>query len=243
MQRDKTLQHRIQDLLLSCRVCDLQPVCLPWDLEPEDRRLLDHIVEHPRPLQKGEYLFRTGDTLQGVYAVRSGMFKKLQTDADGREQVLGFVLPGELVGVDGVHAQVHGSAAVALMESAICLLPYRELTDQLGRSERLRDQILRLAGGSGDARLSMAAQEGDPAMRLAAFLLDLSHRSQVHGGSASRFPFPLPEQDIASCLRLPLREVSRIFGQFQGEDLIARDGGDLLLRGSGRLADIAGSGR
>jgi CRP/FNR family transcriptional regulator len=241
MQRDKTVHDRIREALLSCRVCDLQPVCLPWDMEPEERRLLDHIVEHPQPLQQGEYLFRAGDPLRGIYAVRSGMFKSQQADTGDREQVLGFILPGELAGVDGVYSQQHGSDAVALMESAVCLFPYEQLTGLLGRSERLRDQILRLASSGMDGRHRVFGRDGSSAARVANLLLDLSDRNQAHGGSASRFPFPLAEHDIAAYLKLAPAEVSRIFGQFHDKGLIALVKSELQLRDGESLAQIAAS--
>jgi CRP/FNR family transcriptional regulator, anaerobic regulatory protein len=235
MQRDKTAHERIREALLSCRVCDLQPVCLPWDMEPEERRLLDRIVEHPRPLQKGEYLYRAGDALQGIYALRSGIFKSLQADGAGNRRILGFGLPGELLGVDGVYSQRHTSDAVALMESAVCVLPYQQLAALLGSSERLRELILRLAS-MGNAP---SMREGSAERRVANFLLDLTLRCEAHGNAPTHSAFPIPDSDIAAHLQLDIREVTRIFAHFQGEGLIARDKGNLGVRDAQSLGRIA----
>ncbi|HEX4300543.1 MAG TPA: cyclic nucleotide-binding domain-containing protein [Gammaproteobacteria bacterium] len=219
----------------------MQPVCLPWEMEVEERKLLDRIVEHPRPLQKGEYLYRAGDPLLGIYAVRSGLFKNHQPDGSARDRVVGFGLPGELLGVDGIYSQRHGSAAVALMESAVCVLPYTELAALLGRSERLRDQILRLASRGAGPVIGAAARNGSSEWRVAAFLLDLALRNHAHGGSRSRFAFPIPEQDVANHLQLAPQEAERIFAYFQGNGLIARDKNDLCVLDEKRLGRIAGA--
>lgn len=82
-----------------CKDCSLAPLCLPLSLNLEDMDALDEIVKRGRPLKKGEFLFRQGDNFGSVYAVRSGALKTFSLSDSGEEQITGFHLPSELVGL------------------------------------------------------------------------------------------------------------------------------------------------
>lgn len=145
MQDRKANSDLLSRGLQPCRVCALEPECLLWPLGSADAQRVERIVLHPEPLAEGASLFNAGDGLQAVYAVRAGAFKTFRPDGAGREEVLSFGLPGELLGLDGLHAQIHDATAIALQDSVVCVLPYPELTKLMGEIERLRQQILRLA--------------------------------------------------------------------------------------------------
>src|SRR5690554_2146527 len=116
---------------VSCSQCRLASICLPISLHVEDLDKVDSIIQRGRPLQKGDYLYRAQDKFHSIYAVRAGTVKTIASTDDGREQVTGFYLPGEILGLDGLAKGTHTNSAIALETSAICEIPFERL-DSLG---------------------------------------------------------------------------------------------------------------
>ena len=207
---------------VSCASCNLRELCLPAGLCLDDLERVENIVYARRRIKRGEALFNAGGQFNAVYAIRSGFFKTSVLDSEGREQVTGFLMGGELVGLDGLGSGAYNGTAVALEDSEICVLPYarieemarevpalqRHLHSVLAR-EIVRDHGVMLLLGS------MRAEE-----RLATFLINLSKRFVRRGYSASDFHLRMTRDELGSYLGLKLETVSRLFSQFQSERLI-----------------------
>jgi CRP/FNR family transcriptional regulator len=237
-QETKGLEQ-FDSLLRPCPVCTLQPVCVPWGLEPEDLQSLEGIVEHPERFAAGSHLFNFGDPLRAIYVVRAGDFKIYRSDTWGRERVLGFSLTGELVGIDGIYPQRHVSHAVALEDSDVCAFPYAELAARMERSEGLRRQIFRLV--SRDTGHNMALTRDSSAdERVARFLLDLSRRHERQGRSATQFRLPLSRPDMGNYLRISVDMIRKVFDRFTARDLISVEEHSIRLLDMGRLTQAAG---
>jgi len=221
---------------VTCASCNLRELCLPKGLEAEDMARIESIVYARRRVRRGEALFNAGDTFQSVYAVRSGFFKTTILNEDGREQVTGFSMAGELMGMDGIGAGSYHGNAVALEDCEVCVLPF-SLVESLGREvpllqrnlhsvlsrEIVRDHgVMMLLG-------SMRAEE-----RLAVFLLNLSKRFLRRGYSPSDFHLRMTREEIGSFLGLKLETVSRLFSKFQEDGLIE------VQQKHVRIRDIAG---
>ncbi|HVS27791.1 MAG TPA: fumarate/nitrate reduction transcriptional regulator Fnr [Burkholderiales bacterium] len=205
-----------------CSSCSLRELCLPAGLDQGELERLDKIVNRMRPLKHGDCLYRTGGASRSLYAVRTGFLKSLVLHDDGREQIVGFHMMGELLGMDAIGAGKHLCDAVALEDSEICEIPFGEL-EHLSRvlpalqqhfhrimsREIARDYGVMLLLGS------MRAEE-----RLAAFLLNLSQRFVTRGYSPTRFNLRMTREEIGSYLGLKLETISRTFSQFQSEGLI-----------------------
>ncbi len=207
---------------VTCSSCNLRELCLPGALCGEDLRRAENLVYARRRVQRGQPLFKVGGKFCAVYAIRSGFFKTSLVDRDGREQVTGFFMGGELMGMDGIGASVYNGTATALEDSEVCVLPYA-LVEQLAREipalqrqlhavlarEIVRDHgVMMLLG-------SMRAEE-----RLATFLINLSKRLVRRGYSASDFHLRMTREEIGSYLGLTLETVSRLFSKFQDDLLI-----------------------
>jgi CRP/FNR family transcriptional regulator len=221
---------------VTCTSCNLRELCLPGGVCIEDLEQVQNIVYARRRIKRGESLFAAGDEFTAIYAIRSGTFKTSVVDAEGREQVTGFFMGGELLGMDGIGTGRHNGTAVALEDSEICVMPYsliesmaqeypelqRHLHSVLSR-EIVRDHgVMMLLG-------SMRAEE-----RLAAFLSNLSKRFVRRGYSQSDFNLRMTREEIGSYLGLKLETVSRLFSQFQKDGLIAVEQKHV------RILDIAG---
>ncbi|HZM35883.1 MAG TPA: fumarate/nitrate reduction transcriptional regulator Fnr [Burkholderiales bacterium] len=208
---------------VSCSSCNLRELCLPGGVCAEDLARVESIVYARRRVKRGEALFAAGDEFKTVYAIRSGFFKTSLVDGEGREQVTGFFMGGELLGLDGLGSGRCNGTAVALEDSEVCIMPYaliekmareipdlqRHLHSVLAR-EIVRDHgVMMLLG-------SMRAEE-----RLAAFLSNLSKRFVRRGYAANDFHLRMTRDEIGSYLGLKLETVSRLFSQFQKDGLIA----------------------
>src|SRR5512134_2821475 len=206
---------------VTCSSCSLRELCLPGELGAEDLARVENLVYARRRVKRGDSLFTAGSDFGAVYSVRSGFFKTSVLDNDGREQVTGFFMGGELLGLDGIAGRYHGTAT-ALEDSEVCVLPYA-LIEQLAREipalQRQLHAVLarEIARDHGVMLLlgSMRAEE-----RLATFLLNLSRRFVRRGYSASDFHLRMTREELGSYLGLKLETVSRLFSQFQSERLI-----------------------
>lgn len=209
-------------LQTQCTTCSLKELCLPIGLNPEEFKQLDAIVKQGRRVKKGEFLFHTGEAFTSLFAIRTGFFKTTINTQDGRDQVTGFFMSGEMMGMDGLGGNAYTCDAVALEDSDVCELPFGQL-DELGKylprlnlhffrmmsREIVRDQNVMLLLGN------MRAEE-----RLAAFLLNLSDRLHCRGFAAHDFILRMSREEIGSYLGLKLETVSRTLSRFNQEGWI-----------------------
>ncbi len=212
----------MRQLRQNCSTCSLRELCLPIGLSAEEMRELDALITQGRPVKRGDGLYRAGEPFRSLFAVRVGFFKSSVISEDGREQVTGFHMSGELMGMDAISSDTHTCDAIALEDSEVCELPFAEI-ETLARNipalqrhlykvmsrEIVRDHGVMLLLGN------MKAEE-----RLAAFLLNLSQRFALRGYSATSFHLRMTREEIGSYLGLKLETVSRILSRFQDQGLI-----------------------
>lgn len=202
--------------------CSLQELCLPRGLYGRDLERLDALVEHQGPYHEGDHLFRIGDKFGAIYAVRAGSYKSYTVDSEGREHVLGFHLPGELLGLDAIYPGHHVCNALALDTATVCVLPYAQLSALASQISGLFIQIMRLMSKD-IADTATLAGDFTAEERLAAFLVGLSERFRLRGYSPHEFNLAMSRRDIANYLRLATETVSRVFARFEKDGLIAVD--------------------
>lgn len=211
-----------QSIKVACSSCNLRELCLPMGLNPEEMSKLDNVISTRRRIKRGTALFNTGDKFTSLYAVRSGFFKTCVTTADGRDQVTGFQMTGEIIGLDGIVSDRHSCDAIALEDAEVCVMPFEQV-EELSREfttlqhhvhkimsrEIVRDHSVMLLLGS------MRAEE-----RLAAFLLNLVQRLHARGFSQSELILRMTREEIGSYLGMKLETVSRTFSKFVDEGII-----------------------
>jgi CRP/FNR family transcriptional regulator len=229
---------------VTCSSCNLRELCLPAGLDDEQLRMIDNIVYARRRVARGDAVFKAGDAFGAIYAVRSGFFKTSLVDADGREQVTGFFMGGELLGMEGIGG-AYQSSATALEDSEVCVLPY-SLIEELSRSiptlQRQLHAVLarEIARDHGVMLLlgSMRAEE-----RLATFLLNLSKRFVRRGYSPTEFHLRMTREEIGSYLGLKLETVSRLFSSFQKDGLIEVQQKHVRITDIGRVEKVVAERR
>ena len=204
---------------VSCNDCSLSPICLPLAVAPAQLDQLDRIIHRGRPLKRGEHLFRATDGFDSVYAVRSGALKTYVVSDEGEEQVTGFYLPGEVLGMDGISTAHHVSNAKALETATVCEIPFSQLETLSQQIPSLQHHFFRLM--SNEIRASL--------------LLSLSARHQRRGLSDHRFRLPMSRYDIANYLGMAVETVSRIFTRFQQQQWLRVTGRDIEILDRARL--------
>lgn len=213
---------RLEPLKAACSACNLRELCLPVGLSQEQVDRLDVLVANRRMIRRGDTLFRTGDRFQSLFAIRTGFFKTCLSTSDGRDQVTGFQMSGELLGLDGIGAERHTCDAVALEDSTVCIIPYDELevvSQEVPELQRVLHKIMsREIVRDHGVMLLLGSMRADE--RLAAFVLNLTQRLHLRGFSRSEFILRMTREEIGSYLGLKLETVSRTFSRFQAEGLL-----------------------
>jgi CRP/FNR family transcriptional regulator len=221
-----------------CTTCAFSSACLDQGLDKGSLRELHMLVEHVGPLAPGTHIFRTGDRFDAIAAVRSGTVKTSRVDREGREQVLAFHLPGEIIGLSAIDGERYPCDAIALDEVQLCRFSFPKIALLATRLPGLQAHLFRLMSRDiGHAeRLSADHSAGT---RIAAFLVDLSRRLASRGFSPTRFELTMPRTDIANYLRLAPETVSRILRRFQDDGFIAVRRREIELIEAQRLENLA----
>jgi CRP/FNR family transcriptional regulator, anaerobic regulatory protein len=223
-------------LTTQCSTCHLRDLCLPCGLGGTEMEQLDSLKFARRVVKTGDTLYREGDKFRFIYAVRSGTFKSSLMLADGREQVSGFHMAGELMGLDGLAQGNHASTAIALEDTEVCAIPYAHLNELSSANSNMQHVVTRLMSREivREHSLMMLLGSMNAEERLAAFLLNLSQRLKARGWSANEFHLRMSRAEIGSYLGMKLETVSRTFSAFQHQCLLDVDKRHI------RILDLAG---
>ena len=221
-QFDIAKAFSLHPISITCSNCMQRVNCLSSDLGEADLCIIDNAVEVRKTIKRGMSLFRNGEDFVALYAIRTGFFKTIVTSRDGRDQVTGFQMAGEILGLDGFMSNQHHSDAVALEDSEICMIStsmldshkaiskeFQKHVYHLMSSEIVREQSIMLLLGN------MRAEE-----RVAAFLTNLVKRLHARGFSGSELVLRMTRDEIGSYLGLKLETVSRVFSKLSGERIL-----------------------
>ena len=226
------------DALRFCSSCAFSAACLAEGMDKSALGELHVLVEHAGPFASGDAIFREGDPFTAIAAVRAGTVKTFVTDADGGEQVLGFFLPGEVIGLDAIAGTHYPCNAVALDTVMLCRFSFPRMATLATRLPGLQAQLFRLLSQDiGKATLLAGDHPADE--RLAAFLVSLSRRYAARGFSATRLHLPMARGDIANYLRLAPETVSRVLRRFQDETIVVVERRELTIVDRERLEGLA----
>jgi CRP/FNR family transcriptional regulator len=208
-----------------CSTCHLKELCLPCGMSGSTVERLDGLHFGRRRVKAGQALYRAGDAFQFIYAVRSGTFKTSVGAVEGREQVSGFSMAGELMGLDGLAQGRHASTVTALEDAEICAIPYDHLMEVSAGSSELQRVVGKLMSREivREHSLMLLLGSMNAEERLASFLLNISQRMKARGWSPTEFHLRMSRAEIGSCLGMKLETVSRTFSAFVQQGLLAVD--------------------
>jgi CRP/FNR family transcriptional regulator, anaerobic regulatory protein len=218
---DKALP--LHALRAACSQCNLRELCLPLGLSDSELSQIDNMIGARRRVKRGAHLYSVGEPFTAIYAIRSGFFKTGVITEDGRDQVTGFQMAGEVMGMDGISNEQHTCDAVALEDSEVCTIPFTELERLSTEIRSLQHHIHKIMSREivRDHGVMMLLGTMRAEERLAAFLLNLSQRFASRGYAANEFHLRMTREEIGSYLGLKLETVSRTLSRFQEEGLIS----------------------
>ncbi len=224
-----------------CQSCSISELCLPFSLNHSELDKLDNIIERKKPVHKNEILFKQGDMLGSIYAVRTGTLKSYKITENGEEQITAFHLPGDLVGFSGIFGEQHNHTTSALETAMVCEVPFNDLNFLLGEVPRVRYQVLRLMSkeikNEQDLVLlsRLNAEE-----KISAFLLNLSKRFERHGFDPFNFRLSMSRSDIANYLGITIETVSRLLRKFHNDEILEVNNKQIIIKDIEKLKNIKG---
>lgn len=232
-----------QTIKVACSNCNLRELCMPLGLTPTELDRVEDVVASRRKIKRGSTLFRNGEKFTSLFAIRTGFFKTCVASEDGRDQVTGFQMAGEVIGLDGIVHDHHTCDAVALEDAEVCIMPFdriEELSREINSLQRHVHKIMsrEIVRENGVMLLlgSMRAEE-----RLAAFLLNLVQRLHARGFSQSELVLRMTREEIGSYLGLKLETVSRTFSRFVEDGIIEVKQRHVRILNTDALRDIVNS--
>lgn len=233
---------KLSTLKTACKDCKLHQLCLPLGLGNDDMDQLNNIIKRTKPYQKGEYLFQHGDQFDALFAVRSGSVKTYSQDDNGDEQITGFYLAGEMMGLDAVHEGFHPCSAIALETTSVCKIPFEHLEKLSSQVPSLQHQLLRIMSKeiTEDQALLILLGQKSAEERVAAFLMNMSDRMEKRGFSAQEFNLSMSRKDIGNYLGLTIETISRTFSSLQQRDLINSQRKHIEIVNPEKLRELAG---
>lgn len=214
---------RLSGHKVSCQNCSLAGLCLPSGLGADELNELDNIIKRRAPLRRHERLFGVGEKCRFLYAVRSGAVKSWVTSANGDERIIGFHLPGELVGMDALDDGFHSCTAAALETTSVCRVPFESLNELAGVYPVINAQMQRLLGEALAQAIELLVLLGRKSAveRMASFLLNLSARLKRRGFSHREFSLTMTRNDIGNYLGLALGTVCRLLAELQEDGVLS----------------------
>lgn len=227
------------DQLHFCSTCAFSQACLSEGMDKRALNDLHVLVEHVGPLHAGDHVFREGDRFEAIAAVRAGTVKTYVIDPDGREHVLGFHLPGEVIGLSAIDGEHYPCNAVALDTVMLCRFSFPKMAVLATKLPGLQRHLFRLLSRD-IGRAALLAGDWSADRRMAAFLIAFSQRLAARGFSPNRFQLTMARTDIANYLRLAPETVSRVLRRFQMDGLLVVDRREVELVGRGQLEELAG---
>ncbi|MBV6272197.1 helix-turn-helix domain-containing protein [Alcaligenaceae bacterium CGII-47] len=226
-----------------CSTCMLNAICLPLGMARDDVIKMDELIKERIRLTKGTALYHLGEPVEAIYGIRSGSIKTQLEDASGQVQITGFLLPGEILGLDGLMENEHVSHAIALEDSEVCIIRIDEMDQLAPQLPSLQIQLRRLMSKeiSRSHQLVMSVGSLRSEQRLAAFLINLSQRLAALGYSPYEFLLRMSREEIGNFLGLTLETVSRLFSRFAREGLIRVQQREVQILDINALQALSGS--
>lgn len=228
---------------LNCNNCSIRKLCLPVMLAEAEVDHLDSIIQKSSAIQKGQYIFHSGQKFEHIYAVRAGSFINTSLSSDGIEQITGFFLPGEIIGLDSIHSGNHPSSARALETSSVCAIPFEKLEGLSTQIPALQKQLFKIMSleihEEHDLMMLLGNKSADE--RLAAFLINLSHRFKQRGLSSVKFRLTMTRSQIGGYLGLAVETVSRLLTRFSNQNLLNVSDKEIEITDFSKLASLAGT--
>jgi len=213
----------LSSIRTGCKTCSLSRLCFPNSETGQEKETTDNPVTRSHKFERGEYIFRVNEPFKTVYAIRTGSVKTYSSLENGKEQVTGFHLPGELLGLDSISTNYHAESAIALESCNICEIAFARLESLSNENPAIQHALLNAMSEEiqHDHQQITLLSRLPAEARLASFLISASSHFHERGFSATDFHLSMTRSDIANLLGLAVETISRLFSLFQEKGLLA----------------------
>ena len=231
---------QLQKVTEVCKLCHAKELCMTSCLSEVDLKRFDDVIGHRAPMSRGERLFMAGDDIKCIFVLHSGSVKSYVESKDGDNQITGFHLPGDVIGIHGVEDKVHSDTVEALETSSVCEIRFTNLEDICHAFPNLHKQLMRCVFRemSHEQDMMLVLGKMSAERRLAYFLLDIAARFEAHGLSNKRLNLTMTRHDIANYLGLAVETVSRILTRFQNANIISVERRSIIIKEPQHLESI-----
>lgn len=231
----------LTSLRTRCSSCSMHELCLPMGLDEADMNRLDQIIGRRRKVPRDTALYRMGDPFTSLYAIRLGHFKTYQINREGDQQITGFQMAGELLGMDAISTDRHHCYAVALEDSEVCEIPFSRLENLFSDMPTLLRHFHRMMSQeiTREQKVMLLLGNMRADQRFAAFLVNLSSRYATRGYSSTSFQLRMGREEIGNYLSLTIESVSRLLNKFKKQGLLKVNNREIELLDLPRLKAIA----
>lgn len=231
----------VNALRASCAACSMHQLCLPMGLDDADMSRLDAIIGRRRKVPRDSHLYRMGDPFTNLYAIRLGHFKTFQINVGGEQQITGFQMAGELLGMDAIGTERHHCSAVALEDSEVCEIPFTRLEELFGHIPTLLHHFHRMMSQEITREQSVMLLLGNmrAGQRFAAFLVNLSSRYAARGYSSTAFQLRMSREEIGNYLGLTIESISRLLSRFKKLGVLQVSNREIVILEPNRLKAMA----
>lgn len=225
---------------IACAQCGVYQLCLPLGLHQADMTLLESVVKRKETYKRGQPLFKPGERFDFIYAIRSGSVKTYVGTPDGRVQITGFHIAGELIGLSALESGQYSCEARALETTSVCKVEAERLGELAQRIPSIQYQMLKIMSGHirQDEELILLLGKRNAEERLAEYLIGLSRRFAARNYSPTQFRLSMSRSDIGNYLGIAEETVCRILSKFQNAGLIAMNRRQVQLIDSHQLEAI-----
>jgi CRP/FNR family transcriptional regulator len=219
----------------------MHQLCLPMGLDEGDMNRLDQIIGKRSRIARDERLYQMGNPFRNLYAIRFGHFKTYQVNAAGEQQITGFQMAGELLGMDAISGDRYQCDAVALEDSEVCEIPFTRLEDLFGQVPTLLRHFHRIMSTEITREQNVMLLLGNmrAEQRFAVFLVNLSSRYAARGYSPTSFQLRMSREDIGNYLGLTIESVSRLLSRFKKQGWLKVDKREVTLLDPAMLKAMA----
>lgn len=221
----------VREMQDHCASCSLHNMCLPTGLKESEMRRLDNIIVRRRRVPRDGFLYRTNDSFKNLYAIKLGHFKTQRVDRNGAQQITGFQMPGELLGMDAIGGGQYQCDAFALEDSEVCEIPFSKLEELFADLPPLLRHFHRLMSQeiTREQNVMLMLSNMRAEQQFSAFLVNLSMRYAARGYSSTSFQMRMSREDIGNYLGLTIESISRLLTRFKNRGLILVDKREIQL--------------
>src|SRR6476620_8215524 len=231
----------VNALKASCAACSMHQLCLPMGLDDADMSRLDAIIGRRRKVPRDTYLYRMGDSFTNLYAIRLGHFKTFQINVSGEQQITGFQMAGELLGMDAIGTERHHCSAMALEDSEVCDIPFTRLEELFGHIPTLLHHFHRMMSQEITREQNVMLLLGNmrAEQRFAAFLVNLASRYAARGYSGTCFQLRMSREEIGNYLGLTIESISRLLSRFKKLGLLRVSNREIEFLDAAKMKSVA----